>query len=203
MQAPCRLVRWCWGLAQATLLPWPRLKYLLAKRKAITRSTREWGEAEGGGLRRAAAKERACELESARHARTHWNSVFFFGFLFFNSFLFFLFSEVAIKKHQTSWPLAPALHPSRSSPFFGCYSILFSIPRSFFAPFLLLLLYILICCQLLSARLHGVVGTSRVICSNTVCPFTTNSREYRDPRALASKHNRVERSVDTLEIFGI
>lgn len=82
----------------------------------------------GRGLRRAAAKERACELESARHARTHWNSVFFFGFLFFNSFLFFLFSEVAIKKHQTSWPLAPALHPSRSSPFFWVlfYSIFHS-----------------------------------------------------------------------------
>lgn len=105
-----------------------------------------------------------------RATRTNALKFRFLFWLFFQFLFFFYFKRSPLKsiRQVDHWHR----HCTRAGAalFLGCYSILFSIPRSFFAPFLLfpLLLYILICCQLLSARLHGVVGTSRVICSNTV-----------------------------------
>lgn len=162
-------------MGQAALLSWPRLQYLLAKRKAITRYTRE-KEVRRGRL----VKEGKGVRTGERATRTNALKFPFLFWLFFQ-FLSFYFQRSPFKsiRQVDHWHR----HCTRAGAalfffFFLGRNILFSIPRSFFAPFLLLLLYILICCQLLSARLHGVVGTSRVICSNTVCPFTTNKREY-------------------------
>lgn len=160
-------------MGQAALLSWPRLQYLLAKRKAITRYTRE-REVRGGRL----AKEGKGVRTGERATRTNALKFPFLFWLFFSSFLSIFRGRHLKASDKLTIGTAIAPEPGQPFFFFGGRNILFSIPRSFFAPFLLLLLYILICCQLLSARLHGVVGTSRVICSNTVCPFTTNKREY-------------------------
>lgn len=122
---------------------------------------------EGKGVR---TGERATRTNALKFPFPFW--------LFFSSFLS-IFRGRHLKASD-KLTIGTAIAPEPGQPFFFFFlgrNILFSIPRSFFAPFLLLLLYILICCQLLSARLHGV-GTSRVICSNTVFPFTTNKREY-------------------------
>lgn len=74
-------------MGQAALLSWPRLQYLLAKRKAITRYTRERGEV--GKRKKGRANWRARD--------THERIEIPFSFLAFFQFLSFYFQRSPFK----------------------------------------------------------------------------------------------------------
>lgn len=110
-------------MGQAALLSWPRLQYLLAKRKAITRYTRE-REVRGGRL----AKEGKGVRTGERATRTNALKFPFLFWLFFSSFLS-IFRGRHLKASD-KLTIGIAIAPEPGQPFFFFWGAQYSIFHS-------------------------------------------------------------------------